>query len=82
MFRSRSVARHIARGVAGFGFLAVALHYASVLGWWTLAPAACALVCLRGCPMCWTLGLLETVMDRQTEIVCMNGSCTRVKPGS
>jgi hypothetical protein len=51
----------------GFGFLAVALTYASALGWWAVLPFAGALVCLRGCPMCWTVGLIETMLHRKTD---------------
>ena len=79
MFKSRSVAGHLVRGVLGFGFLAIALLYAPVLGWWTLAPAAGALVSFRGCPMCWTVGLIETVLHRKTGTICVDGSCASVK---
>ena len=79
MFKSRSVARHLVRGITGFGPLYITLYYGSVLGWWTLAPAAAALVCLRGCPMCWTVGLIETVLDRNYEALCVDGSCAEVK---
>ena len=75
MFKSRSVAGHLVRGILGFGFLAIALLYAPVLGWWTLAPAAGALVCLRGCPMCWIVGLIETVLHRKAGVICADGSC-------
>lgn len=81
MFKSASVAGHIGRGVLGFGFLAIALLYSPSLGWWTLAPAAGALVCFRGCPMCWTAGLIETVLDRKARTVCVDGSCVGVKVG-
>jgi hypothetical protein len=79
MFKSRSVAAHFVRGIAGFGFLYIALHYGPVLGWWALAPAAAALVCFRGCPMCWTVGLIETALDRKSGAICVNGSCANVK---
>jgi hypothetical protein len=75
MFKSRSVVAHIFRGVLGFGFLVGGLTYASTLGWWTVLPLAGALVCFRGCPMCWTVGLLETVLDRKDRIGCADGSC-------
>ncbi len=70
MFRSGSVAVHVLKGVLGFGFLAIALQYASVLGWWTLVPVAGALVCFQGCPMCWIVGLIETVLRRKTRTAC------------
>ena len=73
MFKSGSVVEHILRGVLGFGLLGVGLLYSTALGWWTLAPLAGALVCFRGCPMCWTAGLVETVLHRKAG--CIDGSC-------
>ena len=80
MFKSRSIAIHFVRGLAGFGFLYIVLHYRPVLGWWALAPAAAALVCLRGCPMCWLVGLVETVTDRKAGAMCLDGMCNRQAP--
>ena len=61
---------HILRGILGLGFLAIALQYSSVLGWWTLLPAAGALICFGGCPMCWIVGLIETVVRRKSRSAC------------
>jgi hypothetical protein len=82
MFRSRSIAGQIIRGTLGFGFLAIALLYAQQLGWWTLVPAIGALVCFGGCPMCWIVGLIETVLDRKTHTNCGDGSCGHLKASS
>jgi hypothetical protein len=70
VFPSRNVAIHIVRGILGLGFLAIALQYSTVLGWWTLLPVAAALVCLGGCPMCWVVGLIETVLRRKSRTAC------------
>jgi hypothetical protein len=67
MFKSRSVVEHVIRGVLGFGLLSMGLLYSPVLGWWTLAALAGALVCFRGCPMCWTAGLVETIIQRKAQ---------------
>ena len=75
IFKSPTVCFHIIRGILGFGFLAIALQYASVLGWWTLVPGIAALVCLGGCPMCWIVGLIETVLRRKASASCVDGSC-------
>ena len=48
MLRSHSIFGHLARGVAGFGLLAIVLAYGSNLGWWILIPAAGALLAFRG----------------------------------
>ena len=46
MLQSPNVKIHVLRGLLGFGFLAVALQYAPVCGWWTLIPAVGALCAL------------------------------------
>ena len=75
MFKTGSVVEPIIRGVLGFGLLGVGLLYSPVLGWWTLAPLAGALVSFRGCPLCWTAGLVETVLRRKAHKSCIDGSC-------
>jgi hypothetical protein len=85
MLGSRSVAVHIFRGFLGFGLLAVALLYSSQLGLWTLLPIAGALVSFRGCPMCWTVGLIETIFLKKTgpgAASCVHGSCVGERPGA
>ena len=67
---SRSVPIHMLRGLVGFALLAVALLYGGDIGWWALFPALGALVCLGGCPMCWLIGLIATVMDRNSCSSC------------
>jgi hypothetical protein len=75
MFNSRTVGMHLFRGVLGFGFVAIALLYSSKLGWWILAPIVGALVSFRGCPTCWTMGLMETLLNRKTGAFCADESC-------
>jgi hypothetical protein len=70
MFKSRTIVEHILRGVLGFGMLAIALTYAAQLGWWTAVPLVGALVSFRGCPTCWTMGFVETILHRRAQ-----GSC-------
>lgn len=62
MFASRTIAEHIARGIIGVGALAGAVAWtgSQPLVWLVAAPVA--LVAFRGCPMCWTVGLVETVV--------------------
>ena len=79
MFKSASIAVHLSRGVVGLGAIAGALWLAPV----TLPGAGAffvvGLVALRGCPMCWTFGLLEHVAARLSgsDAVdsCVYGSC-------
>ena len=72
-FASRSVARHLARGVLGL-VAAVAAVVGAALG----VPAMLALLVVtlaawRGCPTCWAVGLMET---RQA-CACRSGDYSR-----
>lgn len=85
LFRSPNLKIHVVRGVLGFGFLALVLLYGPVWGWWTLLPAAAALVSFGGCPMCWTIGIAGTVLhglDGKPTSLCLDGSCEKVKKES
>lgn len=75
MFKSRSSAVYMLRGVLGFGLLAVALLYSSALGWWALPLFAVALLSFGGCPTCWIIGLMETLLHRKAGPGCVDGSC-------
>ena len=72
MFGSNTVPRHLARGVIGFGAFAIAVHLAdgpgaaSVVGSTILAVGG--LIALRGCPVCWTVGMFETLNGRRSEV--------------
>ena len=61
IFGNRSVVLHLARGVIGFGALAFMLTQS---GWWSVALLPVALLALKGCPVCWMIGLFETVAMR------------------
>ena len=63
IFASASLLGHLLRGVIG----AALLWWAWTHQAWPLAglvAAALALLAWRGCPMCWTLGLLETIKQK------------------
>ncbi|WP_437923471.1 hypothetical protein WMF37_31140 [Sorangium sp. So ce291] len=64
MFASKSLVEHVARGLLGFGALTASALLAPTSPWAALALLPVALVALRGCPLCWTLGLIQTVMAR------------------
>ena len=60
-FASSSVTRHLCRGLIGLTALTGSLATINahlVIG---LALLGIALVALRGCPICWTIGLAETI---------------------
>ncbi len=68
MFGSKTVLARVLRGVIGLSALSIAIlltrnaDTASVLASVTLAIVA--LIALRGCPVCWTIGLFETLRGR------------------
>ncbi|WP_438022182.1 hypothetical protein [Sorangium sp. So ce233] len=64
MFASKSLVEHVARGLLGLGAFAASALLAPAHPWAALALLPVGLVALRGCPMCWTLGLIQTVMAR------------------
>lgn len=61
MFASRSLALHLLRGAAGAGSLVGAVTLAARAPGLTALLMVAGLVLLRGCPLCWTLGLLQTL---------------------
>lgn len=63
IFASETLLGHLLRGGVGaflFGW-AIARHESHPLE--ALAAGAAALVALRGCPMCWSIGLVETARN-------------------
>ena len=60
-FGNRSLAVHVLRGVLGFGSLVLALKGYDIVGWPALLLMGVAVWALKGCPICWTIGLFETL---------------------
>ncbi len=79
MFASKTLGEHLLRGGVGLGALVVAAFVLIAHPFAALALLALALVSLRGCPMCWTFGLMQTVLARvQRKRVtrsCIGGRC-------
>lgn len=75
-FASASVPRHLARGAVGFGALVGSVALLPFVGLVSLLLAPIALVALRGCPMCWAIGLMETISAGRLRRSCESGSCT------
>jgi hypothetical protein len=59
MFASQSLSIHILRGVVGFGSFILAYVLGNPLA--MIGLFVLGFVSLRGCPTCWTLGLIETI---------------------
>jgi hypothetical protein len=62
-FASESVIEHLLRGGVGIGLLVWAIQHQAQPAL-SLAAAAGALLAFRGCPICWTIGLIESVAQR------------------
>jgi uncharacterized membrane protein YedE/YeeE len=61
MFGSAFFGAHLMRGAAAAALLAWAIVHQTAHPWLSLGAGVAALVALRGCPMCWTVGLVETL---------------------
>jgi hypothetical protein len=75
-FASTSVARHLARGATGFGLIIGSFALTPVVGPVALLGTIGGFVALRGCPMCWMIGLGETISRGRIQRTCVDGSCT------
>ena len=60
-FGNRSLVVHLARGLIGVIALVVALRGYDAIGWPALLVAGVTIWAFKGCPMCWTVGLIETI---------------------
>jgi hypothetical protein len=63
MFKSKSISIHLVRGLGGFGLLATALSGRLPL-WVEILLGVGGVFLLRGCPLCWAIGLIETVLNK------------------
>lgn len=78
---SRSVPRHLVRGVIGFGLIVGSVALVPVWGPATLLAAPLSLIAFRGCPTCWMVGLAQTVSRGRLERRCVDGVCTLTPAG-
>jgi len=62
LFASRSLLGHLVRGGIAIGLTIWAIQHQAQPAL-SLLAAGVALVGFRGCPMCWTIGLVETVVQ-------------------
>lgn len=63
-FGNRSLALHLLRGAIGFTALAASLTTVNQSWWPTLVLMPVALWMLKGYPVCWTVGLFETLANK------------------
>jgi len=61
LFASQSLTGHLLRGMGAFALLYWAIAHQQTQPVMALLAGAGALVAMRGCPVCWAIGLVETV---------------------
>ena len=61
-FGNKTLRVHVLRGLLGFVALYVSLSTLPRTIWPSLVLLLVALYLLKGCPMCWTMGLIETIV--------------------
>lgn len=75
-FASTSLPRHLIRGAVGFGALVGSIALIPLVGFLSLILVPVGLLALRGCPTCWTIGLIQTISRGRLERTCVDGHCT------
>lgn len=84
MFASKSIGEHLLRGALGAAALAAAVLLAPAHPLPAMVLVPLALVALRGCPMCWTVGLAQTVTAKLRGApagdACLDGTCALDRP--
>jgi hypothetical protein len=61
MVCSTSVSVHLLRGPAAVLFIFAAVYLSAYGMVWSAFAGIGAVALLRGCPMCWLMGLFETI---------------------
>ncbi|MET8545813.1 hypothetical protein ABZW03_35030 [Kitasatospora sp. NPDC004799] len=74
-YAGKSLPEHVARGVVGFGALIGSVVLLPLVGPAGLALLPIGLFALRGCPMCWAIGLMQTVSRGRLQRSCEDGQC-------
>jgi hypothetical protein len=64
LFASRSVTMHLLRGAIAAFLIPWAIAHASSQPAMALLSVGASVIAMRGCPMCWLVGLVETVATR------------------
>ena len=64
LFATHTLGGHLIRGAIAFAFPygAIGWQHAHPVG--SVLAGLLALVAMRGCPACWTIGLVETIQQR------------------
>ena len=79
MFASKTITEHLLRGAIGIAAFVAAAVLGTLQPLLALALLPVALIALRGCPLCWTMGLVQTAIARLRGTPpaghCTDGSC-------
>lgn len=67
LFSSAHLGAHLLRGAAAAGLMYWAVTHQQPHPVGALLAGLAALVALRGCPMCWTVGLIEALRNSWLE---------------
>jgi hypothetical protein len=65
MFGSAFLWVHLMRGAVAAALIVWAVIHQTSDPWLAAGAGLAALVALRGCPMCWAVGLVETMLQRR-----------------
>ena len=63
-FGNRNLTVHLLKGPGGFGALGFALFTMNGTPWPSLILVPLSVYLLKGCPVCWTIGIFETLAIR------------------
>ena len=64
LFATQTLTGHVIRGAVALALLYLAIEQQHLHPVASLLAALLALVALRGCPVCWTIGLAEAIRQR------------------
>ncbi|MEP6791369.1 MAG: hypothetical protein ABI907_08350 [Ramlibacter sp.] len=64
LFATQTLTGHLLRGAAAFALLYGAISQQAAHPVWSVVAGLGALVTMRGCPVCWAIGLAETLQQR------------------
>ncbi len=76
-FASATVPRHLLRGAVGLGAFIGAFVAMAMAGGIGLLLLPVAAVAWRGCPTCWTVGLLQTREREAERMACACSASTQ-----
>lgn len=65
---SRSLYVHLLRGIGAAALLVLGFVYANAVPWLLPALLIGAVALLRGCPMCWLMGLFDAIAARRSGV--------------